>query len=222
MFRQDTGPTYHKIRYIITTMARPDLPPDISIEAIGEELERKERGSRSHARRVASFATELAKLMTLDKDAIRSIRSGALLHEIGKLAIPDAILHQPARLNPEEAAVLRGHCYEGYEIVRRLPAFADCAEIVYSHREYFNGTGYPRALKGEAIPLGARIVAVADTLDTMQAERPHSWPRALHQGRSEIRRWSGIFFDPKVVGTLMTGPDSRWEECIKQWRASNP
>jgi HD-GYP domain-containing protein (c-di-GMP phosphodiesterase class II) len=202
-------------RYTITGMSVPTLSSDLSLKRMGEELERKERGSRAHAERVASFATLLAKLMGLDRGTTRTIRQGALLHEIGKLAIPDAILHKSAKLSAEESAVLRGYCYEGYEILKQLPAFAGCAEIVYSHKEFYNGTGYPRRLKGEAIPFGARIVSVADALDTMQAERgPHRWPRTLHVARGEIRRWSGIYFDPDVVAALSAGPDHVWERCI--------
>jgi HD-GYP domain-containing protein (c-di-GMP phosphodiesterase class II) len=107
------------------------------------------------------LATILARALGLDDEEIRVIAEGALLHEIGKLAIPEAILRKPAKLTPEEMLVMRESPTHGYEMLRNVPSLARAAAILYAHRERFDGTGYPRGLKGDAIPLGASIVAVA-------------------------------------------------------------
>src|SRR5438045_9064582 len=95
------------------------------------------------------------------------IASGIFLHDIGKMSIPDHILKKPGKLDAEETAIMREHCYRGYQIVRRIPFLQEAAEIVYAHQEKFDGTGYPRGLKGEEIPLGARIFSIAATLDAL-------------------------------------------------------
>jgi HD-GYP domain-containing protein (c-di-GMP phosphodiesterase class II) len=114
----------------------------------------------------------LAEALDLDEEEIRSIACGALVHEIGKLEIPEAILRKPAVLTAEERLVMREYCLRGYEMVRKDATLQDAAEIVRSHRERFDGTGYPQGLKGEAIPVGARIVAVAETFEMLVRDRP--------------------------------------------------
>src|SRR6267154_2216629 len=130
-------------------------------------------GTWSHCQRVAALATILARALSLNDEEIQVIADGALLHEIGKLAIPEAILRKPAKLSPEEMLVMRESSSRGYEMLRNVPSFAEAAEIVYAHRESFDGTGYPRGLKGEGILLGARIVGVADVVDLLINDRPH-------------------------------------------------
>jgi HD-GYP domain-containing protein (c-di-GMP phosphodiesterase class II) len=137
---------------------------DATIVRWGEALEAKDPGTWNHCNRAAAFATVLAQALKLDEEEVRAIACGALLHEIGKLEIPKAILRKPAILTAEEMLIMREYCLRGYEIVRKEASLQDAAEIVRSHRERFDGTGYPRGLKGEAIPLGARIVAVAEAV----------------------------------------------------------
>lgn len=118
---------------------------------------------KNHVGRVTAFAIAIARGMGLPKEQIMVIASGAYLHDVGKMAIPHAILLKPGPLTPEDTATMREHCSLGYGMVRKLPYPAGVDEIVYSHHECYDGTGYPRGLKGEKIPLGARIVAVANT-----------------------------------------------------------
>ena len=126
------------------------------------------------------------------------IARGAFLHDIGKMAIPDAILTQArASLTPEEITDHAEHCYHGYQMLKKIPFLAEAAEIVYSHQERFDGTGYPRGLKGEQIPLGARMFSVADTLDAITSDRPYRPAQSLQAAREEIERWSGRQFDPR-------------------------
>jgi cyclic di-GMP phosphodiesterase len=160
-------------------------------------------GMRNHSERVAAVAAPLAQAVNLADEEIRNIVLGALLHEVGKLDIPEAILRKRARLSREEMLVMREYCFLGYERVRQIPALAEAAEIVYAHREKFNGSGYPRGLKGETIPLGARIVAVACAFETFVSDRPHASSRASNHARAEISRWSGSCFDPAVVEVVL-------------------
>jgi len=135
---------------------------------------------------VAVFARILARALGLDDEEVRVIANGALLHEIGKVAIPPAILRKPAALTAEERLVMRESCSRGYEMLRNVPSLKEAAEIVYAHREWFDGTGYPRGLKGQAIPLGARIVAVADVFDVLISHRPHHPGHAFEETRAEM------------------------------------
>src|SRR6202042_2184449 len=111
------------------------------------------------------------RAMGVSGSDIRIIARGAFLHDIGKMAIPDAILLKPGKLTLPEQTTMREHCGRGYQILRKIPFLQEAAEIVYTHQEHFDGTGYPRGLKGEQIPLGARIFAVADTLDAITSDR---------------------------------------------------
>jgi putative nucleotidyltransferase with HDIG domain len=184
-----------------------------TVGAWGEALEQKDPGTWSHCKRVAALATILAHALGLDDAEIRVIADGALLHEIGRLAIPQAILRKPAKLSPEEMLVMRESPSRGYKMLRNVPSLAESAEIVYAHREWFDGTGYPRGLKGEAIPQGARIVGVADTIEMFISDRPHHWKHGLAAARREVQRSSGRQFDPHVIQLFLSVRDNAIAEC---------
>ncbi len=122
------------------------------------------------------------------------------------MAIPDAILRKPNNLNVEEKTIMQEHSYLGYRILKKIPFLAQSAEIVYAHQEHWDGSGYPRGLKGEEIPLGARIFAVADTLDAITSDRPYRAARSVQEARSEIASWAGRQFDPGVVSIFLSIP----------------
>ena len=187
-----------------------------TIEEWGEALEAKDPGTWSHCKRVAEFATVLARALKLDEEEVHAIACGALLHEVGKLEIPEAILRKPAVLTAEESLIMRGYCLRGYEVVRKEASVADASEIVRSHRERFDGTGYPQGLKGEAIPLGARIVAVAETFEMLVRDRPHRGTRAFSVAGAEIQHWSGRMFDPRIVEALLGVPDDDWKRACAE------
>src|SRR5271170_859912 len=147
-----------------TAMGNLERSYDITLQALGDALDLKDRETEGHSRRVTAFTIAIAKAMGLPRDQINTIARGAFLHDIGKMAIPDKILNKPGKLEPEEFTIMREHAHLGYQIVKKIPFLAEAAEIVYSHQEKFDGTGYPRGLRGEQIPLGARIFSVADTL----------------------------------------------------------
>ena len=136
----------------------------------------------------------------------RDIEHGVLLHDIGKIGIPDAILLKPGPLTPAEWKIMRRHPEIGRQIVERIPFLRGAVPIVYHHHERWDGTGYPLALRGEAIPLGARIFAVADALDAMTFDRPYSRAISFETARAEIERCAGTHFDPDVVATFLSIP----------------
>jgi putative nucleotidyltransferase with HDIG domain len=201
-----------QLRQAITTLERSY---DITLEALGNALDLKDAETEGHSKRVTAFTIAMARAMGLSADQIRVIARGAFLHDIGKMAIPDAILRKPGALDQEEIAIMREHCYRGYQILRRIPFLSEAAEIVYSHQEKYDGSGYPRGLKGDQIPLGARIFSVADTLDAMTSNRPYRAAQPFSAARDEIQRWSGRQFDPQVVATFMQMPENIWDDLRK-------
>jgi putative nucleotidyltransferase with HDIG domain len=185
---------------------------DITLEALGDALDLKDSETEGHSRRVTAYSIALARVMGLPQAEIKVIARGAFLHDIGKMAIPDAILLKPGRLDVAEQTIMREHCLSGYLIVRKIPFLKDASEIVYSHQEHFNGSGYPRQLKGDDIPLGSRIFSVADTLDAITSDRPYRKGTSFLNARNEILRCSGTQFDPQVVDAFLGMPPEIWED----------
>jgi putative nucleotidyltransferase with HDIG domain len=193
-------------------MANLERSYDITLETLGDALDLKDRETEGHSKRVTAFTIAIARAMGLPREQINTIARGAFLHDIGKIAIPDSILKKPGKLDSDEMAIMKEHAYHGYQIVKKIPFLAEAAEIVYSHQEWFNGSGYPRALKGEEIPLGARIFSVADTLDAITTDRIYRPKQTLQAAREEILKWSGRQFDPDVVKVFLEMPDNIWED----------
>jgi putative nucleotidyltransferase with HDIG domain len=185
---------------------------DMMLEALGDALDLKDAETEYHSRRVTAFTIAIAKAMGLPSEQIPTIARGAFLHDIGKLAIPDAILRKPGKLTHDEMETMKEHCYKGYQIVKKIPFLADACEIIYAHQERFDGSGYPRGLKGEEIPLGARIFSVADTLDAITTDRYYRPARSMGEARIEIQAWSGRQFDPRVVKIFQEMPDEIFQE----------
>ena len=196
-------------------MANLERSYDMTLEALGDALDMKDAETEGHSRRVTAFTIVIAKGMGLPPEQIPTIARGAFLHDIGKLAIPDAILRKPGKLTPDEMAIMQEHCFKGYQIVKKIPFLTDACEIVYSHQEKYDGTGYPRGLKGEEIPLGARIFSIADTLDAMTVDRVYRPKQSYKAAREEIIRWSGKQFDPEAVKAFLEIPEEIWESLRK-------
>jgi putative nucleotidyltransferase with HDIG domain len=188
---------------------------DMTLEALGDALDMKDSETEGHSRRVTAYTIVIARAMGLPPEQIPTIARGAFLHDIGKLAIPDAILCKPSKLTTEEMAIMKEHCFKGYQIVKKIPFLVEACEIVYSHQERYDGTGYPRGLKGEEIPLGARIFSVADTLDAMTVDRVYRPRQSYQAAREEIMRWSGRQFDPDVVKAFIEIPEDIWDHLRK-------
>jgi putative nucleotidyltransferase with HDIG domain len=185
---------------------------DITLEALGDALDLKDAETEGHSKRVTAFTIALARGAGVPPHQIPIVARGAFLHDIGKMAIPDAILLKPSKLQADEQKVMREHCARGYQMLRKIPFLQEAAEIVYAHQEHYDGSGYPRRLKGEQIPLGARIFAVADTLDAITSDRPYRKATSFSAARAEIKRCSGTQFDPKVVEVYLSLPDQLWED----------
>lgn len=189
---------------------------DITLEALGDALDLRDAETEGHSKRVTAYTIAIARAMNLPADRIRVIARGAFLHDIGKMAIPDAILRKPGALTDEEKTIMKEHCYLGYQMLKKIPFLTEAAEIVYTHQEYYDGSGYPRGLKGEEIPLGSRLFAVADTLDAITSDRPYRKAQSYDAARDEILRWSGRQFDPVVVQAFSRMPESIWTELRQE------
>jgi putative nucleotidyltransferase with HDIG domain len=185
---------------------------DITLEAMGDALDLRDAETEGHSRRVTAYTTAIAREVGLDAGELRIIARGAFLHDIGKIATPDSVLLKPGRLNAEEIVRMREHCRLGYEMIKKIPFLREASEIIYAHQECFDGSGYPRGLKGEEIPLGARIFAIADTLDAITSDRPYRKGRGFAEAREEILRCSGKQFDPQIVEVYLSIPAERWSE----------
>lgn len=167
--------------------------------ALAEVLDIREHETGDHSKRVACHTLVLARRFITDPHQLRHIYWGALLHDIGKIGVSDAILLKQGALNEAEWQEMRTHPEKGCHIVAQIPGMKVAAEIVLSHEERFDGSGYPRGLRGEQIYLGARLFAVIDTLDAITSDRPYRKGASFEQARDEIASMSGIQFDPLAV-----------------------
>lgn len=185
---------------------------DSTLEALGAALDLRDSATEGHSARVTRYATITAKALGCPDDEIREIARGAYLHDIGKIGIPDNILLKEGKLTPEEQRIMKTHVMTGFQLVDRIPFLAVASQIVLAHQERFDGSGYPRGLKDGQIPLGARIFAVADTLDAMTSDRPYRKALPIETAIAEIRREAGSQFDPEVVRVFLSIPEASLRE----------
>ena len=194
---------------------------DVTLEALGDALDLKDSETEGHSKRVTAYTIALARAMGIPPAEIKVIARGAFLHDIGKMAIPDEILRKPGKLTPEEEEIMRDHCTRGYHILRKIPFLSEAAAIVYTHQEHFDGNGYPSRLRGNEIPIGARIFAVADAMDAITSDRPYRKARSFDQAREEVLRCSGTQFDPTVVDVFLKIPNQLWHELRAEINGEN-
>ena len=185
-----------------------------ALEGLISMLQLHERDGRRHATRVARLAVAIGDELGMDDERLLVLEHGALLHDIGKLAMPASILSKPAPLTEPEWQVMRTHPRVGYDLLRKQARFADAAEIVLSHHEAFDGEGYPRGLTGEQILLGARILSVADAFDSMTHPHTQRPPLAAPLALEEIYRCRGRQFDPGCTETLGAVLAHTAGECV--------
>jgi diguanylate cyclase (GGDEF)-like protein/putative nucleotidyltransferase with HDIG domain len=174
-----------------------------TIEALAAAIDAKDQMTRVHIRRVQAFAAALAEAINLPADQIQAVRTAALLHDIGKLAIPAHILSKRGPLTPEEMAKVRIHPQIGAEIIASIPFPYPVAPMVLSHHERWDGTGYPQALKGEAIPIGARIISVVDYFDVVTSDRPYHAALASDSALALMKHEAGRTLDPSLVDVFI-------------------
>jgi len=173
-----------------------------TIESLALAIEAKDHTSHKHLQRVRVFAVEVAKELGFPEDEIEALRAAALLHDIGKLAIPEHIINKPGHLTPEEFEKMKIHTLVGAEILERVAFPYPVAPIVRSHHERWDGTGYPDGLKGEQIPMGARVLAVVDCLDAMSSHRQYQNAVSLDAAMEKVASMSGSAFEPRIVELL--------------------
>lgn len=196
----------HRLRnrraHVAAALAAAQASIERALEGLLSLLELHEHDARKHATRVSRLAVALADALGIASDDVVDIERGALVHDLGKIDMPLSILYKPAPLDEGEWVVMRTHPQVGYDLLTRVPGLAGAADIVFASHEAFDGSGYPRRLKGEEILLGARVLAVADSYDSMT--RPHTQRPAMVPAHAidEIERCSGRQFDPRVVAAL--------------------
>ncbi len=185
-----------------------------TVRSLMAALDARDRDTKGHSERVAELAVEIAAEMGIapDSEESRHIHWGSLLHDVGKIAVPDAILRKPSDLSEEEWERMRTHPRAGYEMLQSIDFLAPAAEIVLAHHERYDGAGYPGGLSGEEIPLGARIFAVADTFDAITADRTYRAGVSAEEALAEIVRNSGKQFDPAAVRAFLRMYERRLTE----------
>jgi len=183
-----------------------------TVRALANAVEARDAYTGKHAERVAAYALQIGAAAGLDLAGDREIEFGFLLHDVGKVAVPDAILFKPGQLTPEERLVIEQHPVTGYQIVREIDFLGEARDVIRHHHERFDGAGYPDKLRGEAIPIAARVFAVADTLDALTTERPYRSASSMADARRIIAAESGSQFDPAVIAAFNALPDATFEQ----------
>jgi len=187
-----------------------------TVRALTNAVEARDAYTGKHAERVAAYGLELTRRIDPELAGDPQTEFGFLLHDIGKVAIPDGILHKPEPLTEEERRLMRTHPIVGYEILTAVPFLEDAAAVVRSHHEHFDGSGYPDGLAGERIPLAARIFAVADALDAIVTDRPYRPAASLSEARDAFDAGAGTHFDPDVVKVFQAVPDETLEWITRE------
>ncbi len=183
---------------------------DMAVAALGAALDLRNPETEEHCRRVAENSHRLGAGMGLQPVPLRNLRWSAYLHDIGKIGIPEHILDKPSSLTPDERNQVKEHPMLGFRMIRNIEFLKDATEVVLYHHEKYDGSGYPFGLKGEDIPVAARIFAVIDTMDAMLYERPYRKPQSFSELAVELRRQAGRHFDPQVVAVFLSFPESAW------------
>ena len=194
---------------------------EATLEALAAALDARDRDTGGHSSRVTVYTMDMARCLGIRKDSAdwADIERASLLHDVGKIGVPDSILNKPGPLTAEEWQEMRKHPTIGYEMLKDVEFLAAAAEIVYSHHERYDGKGYPKGLKGDEIPLGSRIFAVADAFDAMTSDRPYRRALDWRKAREEIVNNNGVQFDPEVVEAFLKCLDA-WKEGLEERRAA--
>ena len=172
---------------------------DATIAGWSHAMDLRDRETEGHSQRVTELTLKLARVFGLAEDALPHIRHGALLHDMGKLGIPDSILQKPSELSPEEWIVMHTHPQLAYEMLYPMEYLRPALDIPYCHHEKWDGTGYPRGLKREQIPIAARLFSIVDVWDAITSDRTYRPAYTLEAARQHIREQSGKHFDPQIV-----------------------
>jgi len=189
-----------------------------TVRALSNAVEARDAYTGKHAERVAAYGLEIARKFPTELVLTPELEFGFLLHDVGKVAIPDAILYKPSALDDAERALMSRHPVVGAEIVQGIEFLAEAADVVRSHHERWDGTGYPDRLAADRIPLAARVFSVADVLDALTTDRPYRPACSLRYARATIRSESGAQFDPSVVDAFNSIDDHVFERIAAEIR----
>jgi len=181
-----------------------------TLQALVTALDFRDNETQGHSSRVVEYAVLVAGVMQVVEPDLTTIRWGSILHDVGKIGVPDKVLLKPGKLDAEEWELMRKHPEMGYRTLQHIAFLRPALDIVFSHQERYDGTGYPRGLKGEGIPLGARIFAVVDTFDAMTSDRPYRAALTIQNARDEILEFSGTQFDPRVAEAFLSIDADKW------------
>jgi response regulator RpfG family c-di-GMP phosphodiesterase len=187
-----------------------------TLEALGSALDTRDVGTEAHSRRVHGYALATAREHGVPEADLTDLAHGVLLHDIGKIGIPDAILLKPGPLTPAEWQIMRRHPEIGKALIEKIPFLRGAVPIVFAHHEKWDGTGYPHGLRGADIPLGARIFMVVDAFDAITFDRPYSRAKPFDVAKAEIKRCAGTHFDPAVVESFFRVPEPLLEEIRRR------
>jgi putative nucleotidyltransferase with HDIG domain len=207
-------------RELAEAFTRLEVASTATLDALLTTLHRCSPETFHHAKRVARMAVILAERLGLDRETVSDIERGALLHDIGKVAMPGVIINKPGPLSEPEIAVMWSHPQVGHDIVSVVPDLARAARIILASHERFDGTGYPNGLTGEAIPVGARVTSVADVFDVLTSPRTYRDPVSTEQACAELARCAGSQFDPRVVAEwlqLVSGTNAPSRRQFADW-----
>ncbi|MDQ1592174.1 MAG: cyclic di-GMP phosphodiesterase [Pyrinomonadaceae bacterium] len=204
------------------TLATLENSYRMTLKALAAALETRDRETHGHSERVVSFSLRLGRELQLTGDSLRALEFGALLHDIGKIGVPDAILHKPAQLCAEEWVNMRRHPVHGQQILQGIEFLEGAARVVGQHHEKWDGTGYPAGLRGTDIDLNARIFAVADAFDAITSDRVYRAGRSYEVALAELEEFAGRQFDPAVVAAFRRIPREEWDELraasFRKWQ----
>ena len=183
-----------------------------TLDAMITALDFRDNETHGHSRRVVEYAVIVAEAMGIGEPELTWIRRGAILHDVGKIGVSDAILRKPGKLDAAEWEEMKRHPEMGYQMLKHIRFLKPALDIVHCHQERWDGSGYPRGLKGAEIPLGARIFAAVDTFDAMTSDRPYRAALSIQEARDEIRRFMGIQFDPSVADAFLSIDECVWRD----------
>jgi HD-GYP domain-containing protein (c-di-GMP phosphodiesterase class II) len=178
-----------------------------TVKSLAAAIDGKDPYTRGHSERVSRFSIAIAERLGLPDDEVEKIRISAVLHDVGKIGIDDVILKKPSALTDEEFEIMKKHPQKGYKIMSQIPAMKEFLPGMYMHHEMMNGKGYPQGLKGDEIPLMARIVSVADTFDAMTTDRPYQKALAFDDAVERIKSFVGTRYDERVVEAFVAACD---------------
>ena len=187
-----------------------------TLKALTAALETRDSETHGHSERVVTYSLRLGREYGLNSDEMKSLEFGSLLHDIGKIGVPDSILRKPAKLTEEEWVRMREHPLHGQQILRGIEFLQGASRVVAQHHEKWDGTGYPLGLRGEEIDICARIFAVADAFDAITSDRVYRRGKPYEAAAQELDDWAGRQFDPKVVEAFHRVPKEDWEELHRQ------